>query len=509
VVVGEAGDRELDALVKRLASMERPSPEAFDACDEIVARWGDSESGTANDAVLMALSVRAHMLGRSGRLDESAHAYDEVLRRFEQRGGAPIRLAHALYTKGRHLAELGRDAEAMQVYDTFLEEFGENPPPGRVDMVIDARSNRACCLADLGRAQEALAEHDAITARYGDEEDARARTAVAMSLSWKAGLLASLGRHDDAIDIYDQIRAYIGDTNDANLRLRLVSAYYKKGQVLEELGRARDALSVYKEAFDAFPEPERPDIDDLVAWMRRRTITLCSDSPDPCSHSDAHPRRTAADTPVDLRDPLAVEARLQDLAQMAQGRNAAQALRETAELTAELQATGAAAPLLTRAQGTQAAVLFASGATDDAIARWREIAITHAQSSDPELRRLAALAQHNVANMLICSGNATAGQEAMDKLVSEYGASAADALQEEAQRAELTGRPLDTSQTAGLAIATARILARCAPARVAAVTDPALAKLRAEARSPMRDELIAQLEQLRADACEAHSAAAQ
>jgi tetratricopeptide (TPR) repeat protein len=152
-----------------------------------------------------------------------------------------------------------------------------------VDMVIDARSNRACCLADLGRAQEALAEHDAITARYGDEEDARARTAVAMSLAWKAGLLASLGRHDDAIDIYDQIRAYIGDTNDANLRLRLVSAYYKKGQVLEELGRARDALSVYKEAFDAFPEPERPDIDDLVAWMRRRTITLCSDdAPDPC-----------------------------------------------------------------------------------------------------------------------------------------------------------------------------------------------------------------------------------
>jgi tetratricopeptide (TPR) repeat protein len=498
-LVSEAGDRDLDVLVKRLASMERPSLEAFDVCDEIVARWGDSEGGIANDAVLMALSVRAHMLGRSGRLDESVHTYDEVLRRFEQRGGAPIRRAHALYTQAHHLAELDRDAEAMKVYDAFLEEFAENPPPGRVDMVIDARSNRACCLADLGRAEEALAEHDAITARYGDEDGARARTAVAMSLAWKAGLLASLGRPKDAIDVYDEIRAHIGDADDATLRLRLVSAYYKKGQLLEELGRAQDALSVYEEAFDAFPGPERPDIDELVAWMRRRIITLCSDAPDPCSHSDAPVRRTAADTPVDLRDPLAVEARLQDLAQMAQGGDAAQALRETTELMGELQATGATTPLLTRAQGTQAAVLFASGATDEAIARWREIAATHAHSSDPEMRRLAALAQHNVANMLMCSGDPVAGETAMEELVSEYGASAADALQEEAQRAELTGRPLDTSETAGIAIATARILARCAPARVAAVTDPALAKLRAEARSPMCDELIAQLEQLRAD----------
>jgi tetratricopeptide (TPR) repeat protein len=272
-------DPDLKRLVDRLATVERPSPEAFDMCEEIVARWGDSEDAAGNDAVLVALSVEAYMLRQDGRLEESVEVYDRVLHRIEQRGGPPRRLEHALYTKGQDLADLGRHVEAVEVYDTFLARFGEHPSAGRLHVVIEARYIRACSLADLGRVDEALAEFDAITARYIHEEDPRARAAVANSLAWKAKVLDDLGRPEEALDAYDEGIALLSDADDADLRFLLISSFLWKGTLLKKLDRTAEARDLYAHAFEAFPQPERPDIDELVSRVRRRLIGLGSGHP--------------------------------------------------------------------------------------------------------------------------------------------------------------------------------------------------------------------------------------
>jgi len=61
----------------------------------------------------------------------------------------------------------------------------------------------------------------------------------------------------------------------------------------------------------------------------------------------------------------------------------------------------------------------------------------------------------------------------MDELVAQFGDVAVEALQEESVRhAELLGRPLDAVEAGAVALSTARIFARCAPTRVASVTNP-------------------------------------
>jgi hypothetical protein len=149
----------------------------------------------------------------------------------------------------------------------------------------------------------------------------------------------------------------------------------------------------------------------------------------------------------------------------------------------------------------EAVLLHAGGKTDEAIAVWQGVVAAHGRSSDPEIRRVAAAAQHSVANGFMCLGRSAGADEAMDELVARFGEVAVEALQKESVRhAELLGRPLNAVEAGAVALSTARIFARCAPTRVASVTDPAVVELRAAAPSPTHDVLIAQLEQLRADA---------
>jgi hypothetical protein len=197
----------------------------------------------------------------------------------------------------------------------------------------------------------------------------------------------------------------------------------------------------------------------------------------------------------------AIETKLTELERISLQGQVAEALPTTSEFVRELQATGADERLVARAQCIEAALLHASGRTEEAIAIWQGVVAAHGGSSDQEIRRVAAVAQHNAANGFMCLGDSVAAEKAMDHLVAQFGEVAAVMLQEEAARhEELLGRPLDVVEGGAVALATARILARCAPERIAAVTDKAVAELRGAAPSATHDVLIAQLERLRADA---------
>jgi hypothetical protein len=194
-----------------------------------------------------------------------------------------------------------------------------------------------------------------------------------------------------------------------------------------------------------------------------------------------------------------IEARLVELERMSLRGRVAEALPKTSQLVRELQTTQADARLVAEAESLEAVLLYADGKTDEAIAIWERVVTDHGHSSDPEVRLTAAAAQHSIVNGFMCRGDSADADAAMEKLVAQFGEAAAESLQAEAVRhAELLGRPLDPVEAGAVALGTARILERCAPARVASVTNPAVAELRAAAPSPTRDVLIEQLEQLRA-----------
>jgi hypothetical protein len=195
------------------------------------------------------------------------------------------------------------------------------------------------------------------------------------------------------------------------------------------------------------------------------------------------------------------QTKLADLERLRMPEELAEALPRASELVDELEEVRGDERLLARARCIEAASLCAVDRVDEGIAVLRRVVAAHACSSQPELRRVAIIAQNNIVNHLMCNGDLAGSDQAMDEFVGQFGEAGADLLQEEAVlRTKQLGEPLDAFGAGAVALGTARILARCAPQRVASVTAAAIEDLRVAPATPGRDVLIAQLERLAADA---------
>src|SRR5690349_21410906 len=115
----------------------------------------------------------------------------------------------------------------------------------------------------------------------------------------------------------------------------------------------------------------------------------------------------------------ASESKLAELERMALQGQVAEALARTSGLVHELEATGGDERLLARARCSEGALLNASGRAEEALATWRGVVAAHGRSSDQAIRRVAAAAQHNLANEHACLGDMVAAEKAMDELVAQ------------------------------------------------------------------------------------------
>ena len=75
---------------RRLGALNRPQ-DALEACDEVIRRFGKSETPALLERVAAALGNRGAALGALNRPQDALEAYDEVIRRFgeERDPGAP------------------------------------------------------------------------------------------------------------------------------------------------------------------------------------------------------------------------------------------------------------------------------------------------------------------------------------------------------------------------------------------------------------------------------------
>ena len=64
-----------------LGALNRPQ-DALEACDEVVRRFGESETPALLERVATALVNRGAVLGALNRPQDALEAYDEVVRRF-------------------------------------------------------------------------------------------------------------------------------------------------------------------------------------------------------------------------------------------------------------------------------------------------------------------------------------------------------------------------------------------------------------------------------------------
>jgi tetratricopeptide (TPR) repeat protein len=191
-------------------------------------------------------------------------------------------LARALVYKGLASTELHLVAEAYAAYDDVLAQFGGSAAqelrtqvaPGALDIVADASLLRANVLHDAGDLDAALLAWDEVVSDFDSETSLAVRHSVANALASKAHAFERRKRWRDEIGVEDALIDRFSGDADSHLRLRVCRALVLKGVALEHDGRQAEACEAYRRLLDEYATGEAADIDEAVAWARRRVSAL-------------------------------------------------------------------------------------------------------------------------------------------------------------------------------------------------------------------------------------------
>ncbi len=94
--------------------------------------------------------------------------------------------ALALNNKGVTLGQMGKNAEAIAVYDEVAQRYGDAPEAGLREQVASALNNKGVRLGQMGKNAEEIAVYDEVAQRYGDAPEAGLREQVASALNGKS-----------------------------------------------------------------------------------------------------------------------------------------------------------------------------------------------------------------------------------------------------------------------------------------------------------------------------------
>ena len=257
------------ALVNKgmtLGGLDRPE-EALSAYDEVVSRFGESETPALLERVTEALVDKGATLGEINRPGEALEAWDEVVSRFGE-SETPIlleKVAAALFNKGATLGGLDRPEEALSVYDEVVSRFGESEMPALLEGVAKALFNKGMTLGGLDRPEEALSAYDEVVSRFGESETPALLEGVAKALFNKGGTLGRLDRPEEALSAYDEVVSRFEESETPALLEQVAKALVNKGVTLGGLDRPEEELTAYDEVVSRFGESETPALLEGVA----------------------------------------------------------------------------------------------------------------------------------------------------------------------------------------------------------------------------------------------------
>ena len=227
---------------------------ALAALDDVVRRFEQSKMTMVPQLSAMVLVGKGVLLGKLNRFEEALAAMDEVVLRFgESESPVVLRLVgEAILSKGLLLTELKRPEEAPAVFEDAVRRFGEKEGTMFSRMVAEALLYKGVVVGRLGRSQEALAVLDDAVRRFGENEVTIPPRMVAMALYFKGTLLGGLKRREEALATYDEVVHRFRDSVEPAVLESVASAFVEKGIILDELNRSGEALAAFEEVVRRF-----------------------------------------------------------------------------------------------------------------------------------------------------------------------------------------------------------------------------------------------------------------
>jgi tetratricopeptide (TPR) repeat protein len=193
------------------------------------------------------------LLYRNGRYDEALVLYDALITRLVDASKPEMleRLAAALLDKGKVLFTEERFEEAIEVFDTIIERFGQADSAFR-KRAVTAVNNKTAALNHLGRIDEAVATHQRLLDEFSDE----------------------------ALAAFDDLVRESIDAVEQDGREQLAGALVAKAGFLAELNRREDSIATFTQLIDRFEDDDAPLIRHVVAMGREARDHLLADDTD-------------------------------------------------------------------------------------------------------------------------------------------------------------------------------------------------------------------------------------
>jgi tetratricopeptide (TPR) repeat protein len=206
-------------------------------------------------------------------LEEQLAQCDEVLR--EEVGsadpGASGRLVVALGDKARVLGKLGRDGDALGLWDEILGRCAHDPSAGEVPLVLEAGYQRANKLERLGRTEEALAACEVVLARWdpdhgGPVDELRGGNELQRSQYLAATMLVKRdiygGRRDPdgVLGVVEELVGRYAGSGDRYLRGVVARTLVYQVYWLLVAGRVDAAIAASDALSERFQAEEEPDM---------------------------------------------------------------------------------------------------------------------------------------------------------------------------------------------------------------------------------------------------------
>ena len=242
--------RELVGKARTLAEGGR-FEDAVDAWDDVVRRFGASDSGVFPPVVATALLGKGAVLEELNRSEEALVAWDEVVCRFAASDARPLLhvVAAAMGWKGNALVRLNRLDEALTASSHLVERFGESEAPEIVGLVATALEHKVVALLGLNRLEEALAASDEVMRRFGRSDAPGILAVVAGALVNKGAALLGLRRAEEALEVWGEVERRFGTSDSPKEREAVKIAMFAKAALELAGGQARTAIAAVDRVF--------------------------------------------------------------------------------------------------------------------------------------------------------------------------------------------------------------------------------------------------------------------
>ena len=224
---------------------------AVDAWDEVIERFGASDTGVFPLVVATALLGKGASLARLNRPDEALEIMEDVVRRYGESDARPVLyvVAVAMGGKGTTLFRLKRFEEALTASSRLVDRFGQSEAPEIVEQVARALENKTDALLGLNRLEEALVASNEVVRRFGENDAPGIMDAVAGALVNKGITFLGLYRAEEALAVWSEVERRFGESESSKMRDSVKVALLGQAAIESVMGRTAAAIAAVDRVF--------------------------------------------------------------------------------------------------------------------------------------------------------------------------------------------------------------------------------------------------------------------